>query len=90
MITRCTGTVILRFSLMNVFLRFSMVYLKSYEKRKALVDLKADSNKNLAYSHFFNLSFNATNIRRTTMTHKIARDSFICWSSFLSPQVKQN
>ena len=53
-------------------------------------NLRTDSNKNLARSHFFNIRFNTANVRITKTPHKILTTFFICWSSFISPQVKQS
>ena len=50
--------------------------LRSYENREVLAYLKTDSNKKLACSHFFNVSFNTTNFRRTATAYKILTDFF--------------
>ena len=69
MVTRCADTVVSRFANRYNFLRF-------YENRKVLVNLKSNSNKSLAHSHLFNIKFNTSNVRRTRTTHKIPRDFF--------------
>ena len=51
-------------------------FLRSYENRELLANLKTDSNKNLARSHFFNISLNTNNFRRTPTPHKIFSDLF--------------
>ena len=68
MITRCVSTV--------TDLR-AIYFSRSYENRKVLGNLKTDSNKNLVRSHFFNISFNTTNFRLTTTTHKILQDLLV-------------
>ena len=54
-----------------------MFFWRSYKNRDVSANLKTDSNKNLARSHFFNISFNTTNFRRTTTAHKIVWD-YLC------------
>ena len=43
-------------------------------KTEVLANLKTDSNKNLARSHFFNIHFNTTDFKRTTTPHKILQE----------------
>ena len=57
-------------------------FLRSYESRKVLENLKTDFNKNLAYTNFFSISLNSTNFRRTTTPHKKLWDFFHLLVSF--------
>ena len=57
-------------------------FLRSYESRKVLENLKTDFNKNLAYTNFFSISLNTTNFRRTTTPHKKLWDFFHLLVSF--------
>ena len=45
-------------------------FLRCYENREVLTNLKTDFNKNLAYTDFFNISLNTINFRRTTSPYK--------------------
>ena len=64
-------------------------FLRFFEHREVLANLKTDLNKNPARNHFFNIGFNTTNFRRITTPHKRLSDFLICCSSFLSSQAKQ-
>ena len=46
-------------------------FLRPYENREVLGNLKPDSNKNLACSHFFNISLNINIFRRTATPNKL-------------------
>ena len=54
------------------------IFLRPYEKKEVLVNLKIHLVKNLARSHFFNISFNSAIFKRTAIPHKILWDLFIC------------
>ena len=55
----------------NFIISEQIYFLRSYENKEVLANLKTDSNKNLAPSHFFNISLNTNNFRRTATAHKI-------------------
>ena len=44
---------------------------------EVFANLKTDSIKNLACSHFFNISVNTTNFRTSTTAHKILGDFYL-------------
>ena len=46
------------------------IYFQGLMKTEVLANLDTDSNKNLACSHVFNVSFNTTNLVRTTTLSK--------------------
>ena len=78
MITTCANIVISRFA--N---RYTFYGLMTYDFIRSYAfipfKLKTDSNKNPASSHFFNISFNTINFRRTA-AHQDFFETFLSFS----------